>query len=476
MRLASVMSMLLGLRTVHSCLQSKMMQAPSNNLYSLTATQALNLLKNDTITAEQYAQALIDRIDERDADVRAWTYLDRDYVLSQARALDKIPASQRGPLHGVAVGIKDIMNTQDMPTQFGSRLYKGYHSNFDASPVSILRSAGAIIMGKTTTTEFTVLNCGPNTTNAHDINRTPGGSSAGSAAAVADFQVPLSFGTQNGGSVIRPASYNGIYAMKPSMNVISPEGVKLVAFTIDTVGYMARSMDDLQLVADVFAFRREQSSGTTSLKDARVGFIKSPMWSAAGAGTIAAMDNGAAILRNHGVAVEEVELPPEFGGMARLKSIHSTVLNGEGQAAFLKEYRLNKTELDPRIQAFDDGSITISSEDMVHAQDDYGELRRAFDDLAGSYSAIITPSAVDIAPLGLGDMGSSVFNFLWTGLHVPVINVPAFVGDANMPVGLSVITKRDHDQHLLAICKVLSEPLVAEGGWDINAIPRNPKL
>ena len=209
--------------------------------------------------------------------------LDPEFVLKQARALDQIPHHQRGPLHGVAVGIKDAMNTKgtmeafvishscclwipDMPTQFGSPIYKGHQPGFDSSAVAILRKAGALIFGsfipfsssasdltslagKTTTTEFCVTNSGPNTTNPHDANRTPGGSSCGSAAAVADLQIPLALGAQTGGSLIRPASYTGVFALKPTYNAISPEGTKTFSFTFDTFGFMARSVDDLQLLA-----------------------------------------------------------------------------------------------------------------------------------------------------------------------------------------------------------------------------------
>lgn len=278
--------------------------------------------------------------------------------------------------------------------------------------------------GKTTTTEFTVLNSGPPTTNPHDVQRTPGGSSAGSAAAVADFQVPLSIGTQNGGSVIRPASYNGVFAIKPTLDAISPEGVKVVAFSIDTCGFFARSLEDLQLLADVFHFPKiDQPSIPNSVAETKVAFVKSPMWSLAGPGTKTAMEKAAKILQKHGVCVEEVELPGKLRSEGVLRQTHRVVLNYEGRASFLGDYLLdvNKTKLDPRIRKFVDNVTDITGLQMAEAVDRYATFRTTFDEFAARYTAIITPSAQDIAPLGLDDMGDSSFNFLWT-VRIPDAN------------------------------------------------------
>ena len=271
------------------------------------------------------------------------------------------------------------------------------------------------MIGKTTTTEFVVVNSGPNTTNPRDPNRTPGGSSAGSAAAVADLQVPLSFGTQNGGSIIRPASYCGVFAMKPTFNSISPEGIKLVSFNLDTCGFFARSMDDLQLVADLFAFRRFDSPRKElTLRSPRVAFVKTPIWPEAGRSTIAAMEKAAEILQRHDIAVDHVELPPQLNDRDNLRLTHKMVLNGEAEAAFLKEYRLDKDQLSRKIRGLVENKSNFTLKDIVRAIDRYAAMRPIFDDFADDYSAIITPSATDVAPLGLEDMGDAAFNFLWT--------------------------------------------------------------
>ncbi|KAF2813644.1 amidase signature enzyme [Mytilinidion resinicola] len=418
-------------------------------LYALTATQVHELVKNNTITTEEYVRSLLGRIKERDSTVKAWAYLDPEFVLNQARALNQIPHDQRGPLHGVAVGIKDVMNTKDMPTQFGSQLYQGHQPGFDSSAVGILRAAGALIFGKTTTTEFTVANSGPNTTNPHDPNRTPGGSSCGSAAAVADLQVPLSLGVQTGGSVIRPASYTGIFALKPTYNAVSTEGTKTFSATFDTIGFFARSIEDLQLVADVFAINDDEPPRDVMLKDASVALIKTPMWQQAGPGTVAALKNAVTILQKSGVRVEEISFPTEIGdgdGEALKRTLKLTT-SGEAGPAFLREYRVDKTKI---------------------ALDKLASMRAFVDTIAANYSAIITPSAIDEAPEGLDDMGSPIFNTLWTGFHVPVINMPAFTGAPGMPIGISLVAGRFCDQHLLRISKALGKPLMAEGGWKVK--------
>lgn len=436
-------------------------------LWSLTATEVLSLIKRDRLTVEDYVNALLSRIESRNSVVKAWQYFDSDLVLSQARALDRVPRDQRGRLHGVAIAIKDIMDTKDMPTEYGSPLYKGNRPNADASIVEILRRAGALIFGKTTTTEFTVLNSGPDTTNPHNPNRTPGGSSAGSAAAVADFQVPLSFGTQTGGSVIRPASYTGTYAMKPTFNTISGGGIKVASLEFDTIGYFARSIEDLKLITDVLSVTAEESVKEIPLKEAKVGFVKSPFWPSAGPGTIAAMEKAAEILRNHGVTVEDVEFPDEFNDATALKRMFKVIFVTDGGASFYKDYLMDttKTKLDPDVRAFVEDAPKFPREEVRQAFDYYAALRPVFDKIATKYSALITPSATNEAPLGLGDMGDPVFNSVWTGAHMPVIHVPAFAGPNGMPIGLSLIARRYCDQHLLSIAKILSGPLMSEGGW-----------
>ncbi|KAK4219873.1 amidase signature domain-containing protein [Rhypophila decipiens] len=397
-------------------------------------------------------------------------FLDDKHVLEQARALDKVPAEKRGPLHGVAIGIKDVMETKDMPTQYQSPLYKGFQSGGDAAIVAVLRAAGALIFGKTTTTEFTVTNAGPNTTNPHDPNRTPGGSSCGSAAAVADLQVPIALGAQTGGSLIRPASFTGVFAMKPTHNAVSAEGSKVFSPTFDTLGFFSRSVEDLKLIADALAIKDDTTPPPQpSLEKTTVALVRTPLWSRAGPGTVAAMEKAAKILQSHGVKVEEVSLPEEIGNdAASLKRIHKVVMASEAGVVFLKEYEMNKTELASEIRQMVENCGNYTHAERLKAADKLASMRPVIDRLASDYSVILAPSVVDEAPVGLNDMGSAAFNTIWTGFHTPVINIPAFAGAHDMPIGISLVAGRFRDQHLLSISALLSRPLMAEGGWKMD--------
>lgn len=271
-----------------------------------------------------------------------------------------------------------------------------------------------LLQGKTTTTEFTVTNSGPETTNPHDPNRTPGGSSCGSAAAVADLQVPLSLGSQTGGSIIRPASFTGLFALKPTHDSISPEGQKAVAPAFDTFGFFGRSMEDLQLLADVFALKDDMPPRDIPKEEITVAMIKTPMWSRAGPGTVSAMKDAATILQNNGIRVEEVSFPSEIEDAGVLKQIQTVLILGQAQTTFLREYRLDKKSLAAEICDIVENKFNSTHEERVHASDTYARMRRIINDLAANYSAILTPSAIDEAPLGLDSMGSATFNTMWT--------------------------------------------------------------
>src|SRR6185503_6921781 len=239
-----------------------------DDLCRLTADALSARLRDGEITTELLARACLVRIAAREADVRAWSYVDPDAVIRQARELDKLPS--RGPLHGIPIGVKDIYNTADMPTQHNSPIYAGHQPNTDAATVGTLRAAGALILGKTDTMEFASTGRLAATRNPHDLARTPGGSSSGSAAAVGDFHVPLALGTQTGGSLIRPASFCGVYAIKPTWNAVSAEGVKLISTTLDTVGWYGRSVADLALLADTFALQDDEPSAFKNAAGARI--------------------------------------------------------------------------------------------------------------------------------------------------------------------------------------------------------------
>ncbi|KAF4785268.1 hypothetical protein HER10_EVM0004443 [Colletotrichum scovillei] len=428
-------------------------------LYELTATQVLELLRNDTVTLETYARGLLDHVKETESVVKAWALLDPGHVIAQAQTLDQVPVGQRGPLHGLAIGVKDIMNSKDMPTEYGSPIYRGYQPSSDSAAVAILRASGALIFGscKTTTTEFAVTNSGPDTTNPCDPKRTPGGSSCGSAAAVAALHVPLSLGSQTGGSLIRPASFTGVHALKPTFDTISTEGQKAIAPTFDTCGFFARCVEDLQMLADVFGIEVDEPARDILLEEMSIGLMKTPMWSTAGPGTIAAIEAATVILRGKGIKVEEVSFPPEMSDPEELERLQEVITQSETRVSFLREYRIDKDNLAPEIREIVENTARITHKEREQASDRHSHIRRIINDLAREYTVILTPSAEDEAPVGLGDMGRATFNTMWTGFHMPVVNIPAFVGANDMPVGVSLVGPRFRDQQLLKTSLALAE-------------------
>ncbi|EWZ80525.1 amidase [Fusarium oxysporum f. sp. lycopersici MN25] len=433
-----------------------------------TATQILENIRSGNLTVEQYASSLLERIKQRDDDVKAWAYLDPKSVLEQARALDQVPKYQRGPLHGLPVGIKDIILTKDMPTEHGSTIYKNDHPVIDAGSVMVLRQAGCLIFGKTTTTEFAASFTGPATRNAHSAAHTPGGSSAGSAAAVADFQIPVALGSQTVGSIVRPAAFNGIYGFKPTWGTITREGQKFCAPTVDTIGFFSRSVSDFEILSDVFALHDDENSTFDNIKGLKFAVCRTSKWDLAGEGTIAAMDKAVELLKAHGAEVEELDLGPDFD---QVIDWHFTLLRLEGATSLWPEYYQDKDKLDPVLAKGVEEKHRISRKAQLDAYDGLAALRPRFDKMADKYVAVLVPSVFDEAPEGLGNTGSPVFAATWTALHTPVVNIPGFRGKSNLPVGVSLVCARLRDRHLLKVSEAVGHIFEAEGGW--NRQPRS---
>ncbi|KAK1823648.1 hypothetical protein LTR12_001834 [Friedmanniomyces endolithicus] len=436
----------------------------SNDLYRFTATEALKRFEDGSLKVSEYATSLLDHIDQRQPAVQAFEYIDRSQVLQQARALDDVPKDKRGPLHGVAIAVKDVIYTKGMPTQHNSPIYKDDQPELDAASVIMLRAAGALILGKTRTTEFAATVKGPATTNPHDSSRTPGGSSSGSGAAVADFQAPVALGTQTGGSTIRPGSFNGVYAMKPTWAAISREGQKVYSLILDTLGLYARSVDDLKLLAEVFGLKDDQPprEPTDGVKGMKFGLLRTMVWDQARLGTRNAMEKGVELLKSHGAEVKEIDFPADFD---RLPDWHSCILKSDGRTAFRPEYMVAKDKLDRSLVEHVEEAHGYTRGAYLEAFDGVSALRPKWDAIARDYDAVIVPSVPDEAPEGMESTGSAVFNSMWTALHVPVINVPGFQGEHGMPIGLSLVAPRYHDQALLEVAKVVGEIWEREGGW-----------
>lgn len=410
----------------------------------MTATEVVAAVKAGDLTVADVAEAIISRYQERNTDVEAFAYFDPDQIRAEAKKLDA--ASEKGPLHGVPVALKDVINTRDMPTEHHSTRYAGSRPGTDASCVDTLRAAGALLAGKTVTTEFAATTNGGPTKNPLDPSRTPGGSSSGSAAAVADFQATLALGTQTGGSTIRPGSFCGVYALKPTWNSVSREGLKMYSATCDTTGFYARSAADLMLIADVFSLDPPETPLPASLEGLKVAVCQTPNWPKALPATQQAMADGAASLAAAGAVVTPLTLDGDFLGLI---DAHRKILYREGRSAFLGEYRNN-----PEIGDF--------FKDVVENRDDLtpaaareaykltDRCRAQIDDVAAAYDVLLVPSSTGEAPVGIGSTGDASFNGMWTALQVPVVNIPGHTGPAGMPVGLSFVGRRYDDRRVIA--------------------------
>ncbi len=415
------------------------------------ACTILNRIRDGRTTVRAVADACLERIDARDALVGAWAHIDPDLVRAQADALDRTP--RRGSLHGLPVGVKDVLLTRDMPTQYGCDLYKGHHLPIDAASVALLRQAGALILGKTETVELASIGAPPRTRNPHAPDHTPGGSSSGSAAAVADGHVPMAFGTQTGGSIIRPASFCGVWALKPTWGTVSTEGAKPFAPSLDTIGWFGRSARDLSLLLDAFDPVPQPAAVAPPLADARIGIWRTSGWSRAEAATRDAMDVAIASLRKAGAQITELDSAAPFDNLA---SIHWTVMLAEGQRSFLAEYRAAPDRIHPRIAEMARTGSGFSAADLRAAQNIAADARVRFDAMAAGFDAILAPSTIAEAPRGLESTGDLLFNGLFTLLHVPCVNMPLYRATNDLPVGLTLTGPRTTDRAVIAMAAAIA--------------------
>ena len=423
---------------------------PDTAPHEMTASEILA----SGLEAETVARACLERIAARDPVVRAWSFIDPDAVLRRAREMDKW--SVRGRLHGVPIGVKDMIDTADMPTQHNSPLFQGHRPALDAAAVSTLRSAGALIFGKTDTTEFAAAGRRALTRHPAHPAQTPGGSSAGSAAAVADWQVPVALGTQTAGSTMRPASFCGVFALKPSWGAVSREGVKLYAASLDTLTWFTRSVADLGLLCDVFAIHDDAVPHKVRLAGARFAVCRTPMWDHATAGTPEALDRVTDALRKAGSDVTSLELPVHF---ASLPAMQNTIMLAEGRAAFLNLARSHPAVLHDDFHARADNRAGITRAALLEAYDTAARCRAEFDAIAGLYDAVIVPSARGEAPAYADGPGDAIFNRMWTLLHGPSVNVPGFRGPNGRPIGITLLGRRFADRQLLMAAEAVASVL-----------------
>lgn len=415
---------------------------PAQEYNQLSAVDAAALLARREISAESFANACLARVAQREPTVQAWAHIDADQVIEQARALDA--GAVRGLLHGLPIGIKDVIDTADMPTQYGSPIYAGNRPAWDAACVNAIRAAGGIVMGKTVTSELATSYRGK-TANPHDPAHTPGGSSSGSAAAVADCMVPLAIGTQTGGSTIRPSSFCGVVGYKPSFGLINRHGVKPVSESLDTVGLIARTVPDVALLAAAITGRLDLLKPMRTAPP-RIGVWRTYEWEHAAPETAAALDAAARRLSDIGAAVHECTMDPVF---AELTAAHKDIQFSEMAQALGFEMRRQPELLSPSLrEGIEYGMhVTPATYDAKRAL--AARCRSLIDDVFSVFDMLLAPSAPGEAPHGLENTGSPVFNRGWTLLGLPCVTVPSFKGAHGLPVGIQIVGQYWRDAHTL---------------------------
>jgi Asp-tRNA(Asn)/Glu-tRNA(Gln) amidotransferase A subunit family amidase len=401
------------------------------------------------------------RIDAGDFSADAAIAQSRDAIAAHEKSVGafvchdpNVRAQGAGPLRGIAVGIKDIMDTQDFPTEMGSPIYRGFRSRGDAAVVMLLKQAGASIIGKTTTTAFASLDPTP-TLNPRNHGHTPGGSSSGSAAAVAAGMIPLALGTQTGGSVIRPASFCGVAAIKPSYRLLPTVGVKCYSWTLDTVGLFAAGVDDVARGLSAMTGRPELLLPTT-IPTPRIGIVTQDFAGAPDASGGEALQVATRAAERAGASVRALALPEI---VAEAWRIHAVVQEFEAHQALAWEYREHHDEIAPILRArLDESRGTTAAaydEAMQIASRARHALAKAFEDV----DVLLTLSAPGAAPRGLGSTGDARYNRLWTLMGVPCVNIPTLVADGGLPVGVQVIARYGADAEALAAARFAEQAL-----------------
>jgi len=428
------------------------------------ATEAAAAIRAGTVTSEELVGACLDHIKALEEKLGAWAFLDPDHALSQARAADQAQREGRtlSPLHGIPVGVKDIFDTRDMPTEDGTVLHAGRHPEEDATAVARLREAGAVILGKTVTTELAVFAPGK-TRNPHDPERTPGGSSSGSAAAVAAGMVPLAIGTQTNGSVIRPAAFCGVYGYKPTFGLISRHRVLQQSRPLDQIGVFARTIEDAALIAEAIVGFDDRDPDTrlrarpalvATLSEEppvqpRLAFIKTPMWDQADNDTQEAF---AELVAHLGEKVGEATLPDMFNDTVRL---HRTIMEADLARSFEREYQSGRDKLSSILREMIERGQKVLAVDYNNAVGQIPVFNHALEKVFEWHDAILTPAATGEAPVGLELTGSPIFCTLWTFCGMPAITLPVLQGSHGMPMGVQLVGRRGDDARLLRTARWL---------------------
>lgn len=453
----------------------------SKTIYSLSAKEIRDNIRNKKMTSEEVSHSFIERVRECEDKVKAWAFFDEGVFLKQAKDVDRksndsVPL---GEMAGVPVGVKDIFNTFDMPTAMGSPLWKGFTPGNDARCVFDLRQASAIIAGKTVTAEFAVHEPGP-TRNPYDLDRYPGTSSSGSAVAVACGMVPVALGTQTAGSIIRPASYCGVYAFKPTFGLIPRTAVLKTTDTLDQIGWFARSLSDLSLLFDtirvkgpnypyVYRFIDKRGKICSKRKKWKIFSVKHPMWDYADTyakKAIESLNEKLSVFKD--ISVMSGELPEEFFDAHK---IHDVIYNKTLSYYFAEEYKSKHFVSKVLCDLIEKGK-KIDPDRYLSALDKQVRLRSHIDNILDEHDIIITLSTSGEAPSFLEPIDKPDSCLIWNLCGVPAANLPVFKGPSGLPFGLQVIARRYNDKLLLDFC----EYLCSKGFVPHTVKPQTPVL
>jgi amidase len=407
-------------------------------LNQISASDAAAAIAAGKLTSEALVAACLDRIGARENAVQAWAFIDPDLALSQARSRDR--EKPRSRLHGIPVGIKDVIDTCDMPTEYGSPIHRGHRPNCDAACVAQVRELGGVILGKTVSTEFATRH--PNKArHPLDPTRTPGGSSSGSAAAVADCMVPIAFGTQTSSSIIRPAAFCGVIGYKPSFGLINRAGLKFLSESLDTIGTLTRTVGDAALIVEELAGLPETPFGEVTRRKPRIGLCRTPYWKQADAATRANLEDAARVLAQAGARVNDVDLAGEFDALAETQIAVSAY---EFYRALTHERtrfpELISPSLTSRIAA--GGGVSRAQYDAGVALSN--RCRAGIDGIVREHDVLLAPSALGEAP-PLESTGDPIFGLMWTLLQLPCLTLPHGRGPLGLPLGVQVIGGRGGD-------------------------------
>ncbi|HEY4174016.1 MAG TPA: amidase, partial [Rhodopila sp.] len=405
----------------------------------LTATQAVRLIHDGKLDPIDLMDAYLDRIAEREPAVQAFAHFDP----AQARAA--VAATRPGPLQGIPVGVKDVLDTADMPSQYGSPIWAGWQPRADSAPVAWARAAGGIVIGKTVTTEFATRKPGP-TRNPVNPAHTPGGSSSGSAAGVGAGLFPLAYGTQTAGSVIRPAAFCGVVGYKPTFGTISRIGMKVMADSLDTVGVIARTVADCALFAGAVSGRDLGDPDTRPGTAPRIGVCRSPVWDAAAPETQALLSRVTDALSRAGATITHRELPESFNALVEA---HPIVMNSESARALGWELANHPGQLSEGLRERMAFGLSRSEAAVQNAYAVFEATQRGFPGAMDGLDILVTPSAPGEAPKGLEWTGYPAFNSIWTSLHVPCVTVPAGSGPNGLPLGIQIVGRQGDDRAVL---------------------------